>query len=790
MLMHDPISQFIRDHEATNPVLSWCRLGDFEVQIHTEDKRYRNVIDGDHGIELREYCPDWIPDAALFGSSGWDVVERRSRWIGIDIDGPGKPKALTLEQLDKLVEACKAIPFIRVQRSKSGNGLHIFARFDIPPRSSTRREHKRLAKRLALLIEQRTGIPLVRDMDAYGTIMWLWSAKVGEGGFRVESAESEPLCEDMLPVLTETPAPAVNNVLSVDLDEEHRKIVERWRLSDFAVEEAEDGKGVRIIRLHTKAAEGEPGYTTNAPGDHPRECNAYAYPQPGGGFLIARYGGAEECAPWFKSSAGNWVCLYAVPQPIEAAARQRLLYYNGQYLGTLSDIAAVLEQAGHTVPIDGIADKRGTMSREGDRYIVAVEARSKDVPIPAGWQKSKYKLLYAVEVEGGERPSLEGKVYCGVRDGVANEWFTNLDDQLIKRSREDCRAALRSLADKETVEAAISAAAAKPWPVVRVPFQPAILADKLNPGAPQIAVKPAAGDYPTWWELCDHAGSSLYEYLEGIEWWRQKRWGGAQYIMAWIANALRHPTCRLPMLAMVGPQQSGKSTLAESLDILVPKGVYNIGKNIRTKDKFDAGLEGSPFVFADEVDMSDNGLFQQLKEWITSPVVTIRPMYAQAREVTNYTHWLSATNDVAFLPQGDDQTRIVILSVPRPRQPIEKGELTTRLRREAPAFQHALLTMELPPGDGRLALPAVWTDAKDVARDAADDPVNITLGKFLDEHCEDGIVTRLSEFASAFNAYCNANWSQADLRRALTNRGIRTMRRNGYWHVAGLSIKG
>ncbi len=130
-------------------------------------------------------------------------MNRCSVWFGFDVDRfsachkQGKSKAT----IDKLIRACKPLPYLHIARSRSGAGYHLFARVD-GLTAKNRREHYDNRKRVKQKISDDIGIDLteVADKQQAG-VLFIFSAVKKKNGFKIVKKATAALKDADLPTL-------------------------------------------------------------------------------------------------------------------------------------------------------------------------------------------------------------------------------------------------------------------------------------------------------------------------------------------------------------------------------------------------------------------------------------------------------------------------------------------------------------------------------------------------------------------------------------------------------------
>lgn len=241
----------------------------------------------------------------------------------------------------------------------------------------------------------------------------------------------------------------------------------------------------------------------------------------------------------------------------------------------------------------------------------------------------------------------------------------------------------------------------QPWHQRNIPFVPEEPGNRVwNLDSAQYVYKPVPGPYPHWQLILDHCGAGLPD--------------GAEYLLKWIAWMLRHPFQQLPYLFLYSAtQNNGKSSLHEAIALLMTKGVASADRALTNNNDFNGELANAVLAYIEEKDVSKSpGAYNKLKDWVTSPTIWIRKMHTTAFAQQNTLHFIQTANDPGACPVFPGDTRITMIHVPDLKDEIPKTVLLDLLRQEAPAFMHRVLTLDLPPVVGRLALPVVDTEFK------------------------------------------------------------------------------
>lgn len=112
------------------------------------------------------------------GMTGWDWVNKVTRWVGYDFDSIVNHKAgISTEDLNELINKCMQTEGLSILRSTSGNGYHIYLFFDEPIPTATHNEHSALARSLISVLTTETGFDFQAKVDCVGSILWAWHRK-------------------------------------------------------------------------------------------------------------------------------------------------------------------------------------------------------------------------------------------------------------------------------------------------------------------------------------------------------------------------------------------------------------------------------------------------------------------------------------------------------------------------------------------------------------------------------------------------------------------------------------
>jgi hypothetical protein len=303
------MNEFLKRERQVNAVLAWCIAIDLEWQWqgHKEDERFRSIryLDKNAEPEFRDF-PEWEPK--LVGSSGWNPEDKESVWGGADIDGLNHGESgLTQERIQAIIIACAVVSWLQIQKSKSGDGIHLLWRWSTEnrPKAMTRAEHRRNCLRVVRLIEILAGLKLINgDVDCAGLILWLWSAERNENSFKVIQT-AKGFVPDDLPKIGVQPKPA--DYQHVELTDRHKADVAVLQTSACPPRYVPE-KGCWAVHTITLRLI-DPGFETSSAGTDPSQPNAFMFPQSDGSWTVYRFNGAKEHESWNHGDRQTWTTI-------------------------------------------------------------------------------------------------------------------------------------------------------------------------------------------------------------------------------------------------------------------------------------------------------------------------------------------------------------------------------------------------------------------------------------------------------------------------------------------------
>jgi len=295
---------------------------------------------------------DLAHHAEAIGMTGWDWVERASRWVAFDFDSIINHKVgLTEDELNGIREAVSDVEWVTVRKSTSGTGFHIYIFMDPVP-TATHTEHSALARAILGQLNAITGHDLQSAVDCCGGNMWVWHRKMTEAnqgltllkpGTKMPANIIPPNWKDHVKVVTGSRRKNLPQQVSdcgvvdafeeltsqyphVELDEEHKKLINWLKDNDKFWYWNDDN---HLLVTHTKILEEAHEaldmrgiYRSNSGGKNTNEQNCFANPLRNGAWVIRRFTpGVLEDPSWDQDGRGWTRCYYNKYPDMHTAAR-------------------------------------------------------------------------------------------------------------------------------------------------------------------------------------------------------------------------------------------------------------------------------------------------------------------------------------------------------------------------------------------------------------------------------------------------------------------------------------
>ena len=338
-------------------------------------------------------------------------------------------------------------------------------------------------------------------------------------------------------------------------------------------------------------------FLTTSQGKEPSKPNCWMYPLPGGSWRIFRFGegGNFNEAPTWDDSPGGWktctINLTPSFRQIEkafGASRLPSTTAEGLVFADLAKAKAAVaaydselglpnwaEKLPHPRPITLKLRKGGGLLAEFKFKEEIDDEDGRDVEaVKAGWTKARgpvWAKVIDVDTDARQTPyesladnavrqvSLKGEqrgLYVRTNNG-------NWDKQNADRVKDNLTH--RGI-DGGLQKDLLGWISDNPFYLVAKPFAGEYPGNReWNLLGSKLLYAPAEADGPTthWDMVLNHIGRGLDAAVESDPWCQEYNLAtGTGYLRLWIANLIREPARRLPMLAMYSPEQgTGKSTL-------------------------------------------------------------------------------------------------------------------------------------------------------------------------------------------------------------------------------------
>jgi Family of unknown function (DUF5906) len=760
--------------------------------------------DADTNPKWRDYNLDWPVSEhySAIGTTGWNWVEQCSQFLAFDFDsiaGHAAGVGMTPEQLAEVQRRGSELDWVEVRTSTGGGGLHFYVWLDSIP-CENHSVHAALARAILGMMSTETGFDFSANVDACGGVIWIDSRRATKenGGFSLikkatrvlKATDLPPNWRDNIEVVTRRRAKVkVSGVADADhgafdqlalsrkripLDAKHKSIIQVLAESGFSTVWIPD---YHLLQTHTCAFKKALGqnreslnlvgiFDTNSPGSDPGSPNCFAFPLEHGAWKVCRFSpGCKEADTW-EHSEKNWTTCYFNRQPSLAVACHafggiELSRNKGFEFAAAEGAVKAADAIGQKIELPGhLLSRRGVLCRNTDGRLICEIEKSEHDPAIAGWlnEKKKFVRVFQQQTDVEREFSTDEHVRALVSPMGDNAgiFVHSAAGTWDRHSASDAKMFIQSLGYKKSeAEIIIGQAVRCRWELVAIPFQSEYPGGRQwNKGAAQLKVQPALHhDQPhSHWDLIlDHIGQSLTEPLQKLEWAQQSNIKtGGDYLRSILAAMIRDPFEPTPYLFLYGPENCGKSILWEACDLLFT-GIVKADRALSSQNDFNGELAGAVMCVIEEKDISKaSGALNRIKDYVTSRTLSIRRMRTDTYQIPNTTHWFQFSNDPTACPVFPGDTRITSIDVPPLRQGTEvpKAELLEKLGLEAPAFLRTLLDLTLPVRTGRMRIPIVETEAKELL---AED--NAPLLAFIRQCCElkpDAETVK----QEVFNRYC------------------------------------
>lgn len=742
------------------------------------------------------------------GMTGWDWVNRVSKWVAFDFDAiighsDKHSKKLSEVELLKIQEVVQNIPWVTLRYSTSGKGLHLYVFLNDVP-TSNHSEHAALARSILGVMSAVASFDFHSKVDICGGNMWVWHRKMKgtngllilkEGGtfdevpsnwrdhVQVVSGKKKKVVPSFI---AESEVDNIENLFeelsgqraSITLDDKHKQLIEFLQKTNCAWWWDQDHNMLVAHTYDLKQAHEELGYkgifTTIATGkEHGVDHNCFCYPLRGGGWVVRRYTpGVKETDTWDQDGNGWTRCYLNVSPDLKTAARAfgGIEDPAGGFAfkeAELAEKAVIMLGASLNIPTSMLQRETRLKNTKDGRVAVEIVHATNDV-LP-GWllKGKKWQRVLNTRVEKPIEQEI-GNYDDSVRHLVteSNEnygWVLKSDDQWRVEPISHVEVYLKALgvAPKD-IDKILGSGIAKPWTIVNRPFQPEYIGDRQwNRKSAQLRFPPNQNtdslSYPNWTSILNHIGHNLDETLKNDPWARSNGiTKGADYLKCWLASLIQCPSEPLPYLFLYGNQNCGKSILHEALHIIIDNGIHRADQALVSQSGFNAEIEHAVLCVIEETDLRMNKMaYNRVKDWVTSRQLPIHRKGQTPYTILNTSHWIHCANERSNCPLFAGDARITMLHVDDldPMDMIPKRRMLQLLEKEAPDFIAALLNLEIPQSNDRLNVPVIETPDKLQAAEANQS----LLEQFLAEKCHyvTGEMIKISEFYNRFREWCD-----------------------------------
>ena len=749
------------------------------------------------GFNLNEH-------AEGIGMTGWDWVNKVSKWVAYDFDAiighsDKHPSKLTAEQLNMVRESACKLSWTTIRRSTSGKGLHVYVYLDDVP-TANHTEHAALARSILHLMSLKTGFAFESHVDICGSNMWVWHRKlVGTDGLKLIKQGDKlehipPNWRDHLEVTTgrrkrikpgfggdeqsdeQSREKLLGQKQHIPLDSEHLKLIDFLDESGASFWWDQDhymlvAHTFDILKAHTKL--GMRGvFTTISKGEeHGTDHNCFMYPLRNGSWTVRRYTrGVRETNTW-EQDGKNWTRCFLNREPdlrIVARLNDGVEQTTGGFVFHYAEDA---QKAATALNVDfdipnAFLHRETTLKQHKDgRLIVQVKRESHDDGGKLrGWladKNSKWTQIF--DYKPSEPDTIDVGNYDDLvrhtvtENGSSMGWVIQSEKQWTDEPLAHVNVALRSMGLKPMeIQTIVGNNVFKPWVLVNRPFEPQYPGNRLwNRDAAQFRYAPTLDkdsyNHPTWNKILEHVGLNLDGIVKTNPWCQENGLSrGADYLKCWIASMFQFPYEQLPYLFLWGSQNCGKSIFHESLQLLMTKGCVRADNIFETN--FNGELERAVLCVIEETDMQKNKkAYNMIKDFVTALHISLHVKNLTPVMMPNTTHWCQCANEPTACPIFQGDTRITVIHVPELKVAVPKRTFMEDLRKEAPDFLASVLKLEIPRSEDRLNIPVLESQGK---QEIVKTTYNL-LQIFIEENCfrKDGHFIKLSEFHKKFQEW-------------------------------------
>ncbi|MBA3484343.1 MAG: hypothetical protein H0T51_21275 [Pirellulales bacterium] len=733
--------------------------------------------DGPQRFSLSEHAEavgitgwDWQRSRSVAVGFDFDGIVNHAEGVGISHDELERVKQAACEL--PYVE-------VRKSTSGTGLHLWVVFDENDLPETANHLEHAALARAVLSQMSFECHFDFAAAVDCAGMVLWIWHRKMTaeNEGLKLIKAARTPLTEyprdwrDHLSVVarkgrrTRVKGPAndadataiaryASDRAPVQLDAKHHEFMDCYKATGFEGYWQQDH---RLFTAHTCGVAKVVSdmkmlgvFETQSQGSDPRTPNCFLFPLANGARRVFRYGTgggqAQEADTWEESPSGWTTCTINVTPTLEQVAKayagvRRPTPRGVAYIFRDSSAArkAVAAFGGDLAPPSWITEaptpRPVTITfHSGGGLLVSMPHNTEDEVdgraagfYELGWMKERgpvWAQLFEVETtpKSANYEDLADDIVRHVAQAGEQEGlYVNTERGWQKQTVDQVKAHLTHKGVKGAMQADVLGwCSNNPYELVSKPFQPEYPGHRgWNRNAAQLKTvpSPAAGPTPTWDAILSHTGAGLDDAVSGDPWCQENGIAtGGEYLTFWVANLIRFPERRLPLLAMFSPEQgTGKSTLHEAVRELITDEGFTFGDvALREARAFNGELHGRALCVSEETNLAScKQAYDRIKAWVTNPTLPIHPKGGTPFAVVNVSHWIVCTQYITSVPIAPRDERIVLWEVRRfEGMEIPKPELMERLGKEAPYFLRKLMDLDLSDVCGRHTLPVLMTPEK------------------------------------------------------------------------------
>lgn len=730
--------------------------------------------------------------AEAIGMTGWDYINKKSRWVGYDFDSIiGHKEGLDDDELQEIQKQIASIPWCSLYTSTGGFGIHIYVFLDSDYHVANHSEHSAIAKAILAKMSGLSGIKLESKVDAFGSNMWVWHRKAIPGK-SLQLIKRGTILEEIPPNWQEYTTEVSRKVITpkkfftnydlliasqhhIQLDDEHKRLID-WFEKQSTLWWWDSDKYMLVCHTYDlKRAHGDlrlKGFfdTVSEGKEAGNDQNCFCFPAESGSWNVRRHTrGVTEHPSWFIDSSGWTTCFYNKLPSLRLASRQV-----GGIEGEKDFNFKTLEEGRRTLLIMGFdleippnCSKRECSIKQTENKIVISFTRREDDDELTGWVKKKdtwQKIFFRHDVtDDVELP--DNLIRHVTASSVDLGWFIFTNNGWVQENPANVKSVLKSTGvSTKDLDFILGKCILNNWILTMKPFKPEYPGNReWNRSAPQFKYNPETGEHPHWDIILNHCGQKLDEAVLKNDWCIEHGiTSGYLYLLSWITALFKDPEQPLPYLVLYGEQNTGKSIFHEALNLLVTTGIVRADHALTNSSGFNGELANAILCVVEETNLAKTAIASdRIKDWVTGRYLSIHPKRRQPYDLPNYTHWVQCTNDPSYCPILPGDTRIVLIEVNKIEQELPKPLLLQKLDSEAPAFISTVFDFELPPSPVRLRIPILETKAKETQETVNRSPVM----DFMEEHALNisGAYCTFEEFYVKFCSWVGpdaAKWSK------------------------------